>query len=667
MEAKGSTAPPHEASRSSWYHLLDEHGPLRTLFEDMGAVVTELDLDGRITYTTRTIEAVCGYHPAELVGVLGLELIHPEDHEQLEAPLPSEERGPDSSRVYRVRHKRGHWIWLETVWRTAPLASESAQRALVFARDVTPLKEARDALHQTEERYRTVVESTNDLVAEMDANGRIMFASPNIRQALGFSPAEIHGQSALRFVHPDDADRMARAFQDASASQLPTRFEMYRVQHVDGSWRWFQSTAIQYQHRSKEPRFLTVGRDISSVVSQARERMAFESRSAQAKRLESFGVMAGGVAHDFNNLLAPLLMETRLAIADLPEGDPALLRLERVERAVRKASAITNQMLSYAGGGDFEPAPLDLSQLVRRAAPALDSAAGSTASMSYELAQGLPPVLGDSRLLLDTLNQLVSNAMEASEPGGGAVALRTGTARPSNNLAVDFPGVPPSDECVFLEVEDEGAGMDQETREQSFDPFFTTRFTGRGLGLASVLGIVRAHSAAIELDSSPGRGTRIRILLPPAQNEPRQTDTPRAATSRGASGPITILVIEDDLGTREVIEEILSADGYRIIAAEDGARGARALEQHGEDIDLVILDFTLPGEPSPAVFERLRSIQPDVKVLLMSGHSQKRATRPFASESLSGFLPKPFLPEQLLDCIGSLSLATGGPQTRPGE
>jgi len=667
MEAKGPPSPAHESRGDAWFRLLDEHEPLHTLFEDLGAVATEIDRNGRILRATRTAEAVFGYPASELIGVHGLDLVHPHDHSQLPGPRSNGGGGQDVGRVYRIRHKRGHWVWLETIWQSPPEEAKHSKRLLVFTRDVTPLKAARDALKRTEERYRTVVESTNDVVIEMDATGRVVFASPNLRQALGYSPDEVRDESALAFVHPNDATRLARAFEDARASPLPTRFDAYRVQHADGRWLWFQSTGMPYRHRSEQTRFLTVGRDITSVVAQARERMTFESRIAQTKRLESFGVMAGGVAHDFNNLLVPLLMETTLAISDLPADDPTLIRLERVQRAVRKASAITNQMLSYAGSGDFAPTPLDLSQLIRRTAPTLTSAAGRRASVTWELAPELPRILGDSQSLLNALNHLVTNAVEALEPDEGTIVVRTGTTRPPDTLDVEFPGQPPSGDCVFLEVEDNGSGMDPPTREQSFDPFFTTRFTGRGLGLAAVLGVVRAHSAAIELDSSPGRGTRIRILLPTPGEGEAPVDAPRALDKGSDGGKGRVLVIEDDLGTREIIEEILSGDGYPVVTAKDGTGGIRALEEHGDDIALVILDFTLPGEHSPSVFERLRAIHPNVPVLLMSGYNQRRATTPFPGESLSGFLHKPFLPEQLLETTRQLVPESPGPEPPSDE
>lgn len=652
-------APPHVP----WFRLLDEREIFRLLIEEMGVVITELDAEGQITFVTRTTKSIMGYEPAEVIGLRGREWIHPGDVELATRENPNSEEEYSDWTLYRTRHKDGSWVWMETVWESSFEDSDGSKRRVMVTRDVTQLKATRDALRENEERYRTVVESTDDVVTEHDAKGAVVFASPNIHAVLGRSRSEIYGRDLLSLVHPDDVARIAQNFFDAASSRLPTRFAAYRVRRGDGTWAWFQSTGISYRHRNGESRFLNIGRDISGLVSQELERQEFETRIGRAQRIESFGVMAGGIAHDFSNLLTPLLSDTALAIAELSAEEPALPRLKRVRQAAQRASELTNQLLSYAGSGYFDYRSLDLSEITEQARSVLYAAAGEHASLTFELAAELPLVLGDRASLLKTILDLVTNAAEATDSTSGEIVIRTGTACPPEELALDFPSDVLASECVFLEVEDNGSGIDEETRERIFDPFFTTRFTGRGLGLASVLGIVRAHSAGVELESVFGRGTRFRILIPPHEETKALAASHAREAAHTARDRETILVIEDDVGTREVVEDILAGDGFRVLFEEDGESGVRSMGQRGQKVSLVILDFTLPDGPSPVVFERIREIRPGVKVLLMSGHTQRTATAPFAGKNLSGFLHKPFLPEQLLEAVHGLLTEPEDPKT----
>jgi PAS domain S-box-containing protein len=645
---------PEASPRLPWFRRLDGRDHFRTLLADLRAVVTEIDSRGRITFVTAGVEQVSGYAAAELIGTNAWRSIHPDDLERLKTRTAAETGSTRRRITYRTRHKAGHWNWMETVWGTHYDTPSASRRRVVVTRDITHLKNARDALRATEERYRTVIESAEDIVTEHDTTGSVVFTSPNIEAILGYSPDEMTGLSSREFIHPAESERVARHFTHAYSSRLPTRFEAYRVRHAEGHWVWLQSTGISYQDRNNETRFLNISRDITPLVIQAQERKDFEARAEQAKRLESFGIMAGGVAHDFNNLLTPLLADTSFALSALPRDSPLAQRMQRVEHAVQRTSELTHQMLSYAGSGKFEPKRLDLTDVIQRARQALEATAGEKADLAFELADEIPPILSDPNSIIEAISSLVSNAVEATSSGRGRIVIRTGLAQPLADLAVGFPIEPPPRECVFLEVSDNGVGMDDTTRGQIFDPFFTTHFHGRGLGLASLLGIVRAHSAAVELETTPGEGTRLRILIPkyeeakPSRSE-RATGQTRFESDRG-----TILIVEDDAATRELVEEIFHAEGFQTVTAADGAAGVHALEEHERAIDLVLLDFTLPDQPSADVVKQLHERQPGCKVLLISGHSKSRATAPFSPEDLAGFLSKPFLPDDLVSAANAL-------------
>jgi len=247
------------------------------------------------------------------------------------------------------------------------------------------------------------------------------------------------------------------------------------------------------------------------------EGLRLGARTQEARRFEGLAALVSGIAHDFNNLLTPILGEASLVLLDLPEGSPLRLRVERIRAAAQRGAALTAEMVHCAGGGSYDLRRLDLSRLVGGARVQLEGTAAGRVELSLELATGLPQVEGDPGRLARVVRNLVENAAEASD-AGGRVVVRTAASRLDHAaLARSFFGPPlPEGEYARVEVEDWGAGMGVEARARLFDPFFSTKFTGRGLGLAAVLGIVRAHRGAIEVETRPGRGTRVAVLLPAA-------------------------------------------------------------------------------------------------------------------------------------------------------
>ena len=403
---------------------------------------------------------------------------------------------------------------------------------------------------------------------------------------------------------------------------------------------------------------VAVSRDVTGIVNAAEERRKLEERMQQAQKLESLGMMAGGVAHDFNNLLTPILGDASLALMDLPDDSEVRVRLQKIQRAAHRAATLTNQLLDYAGIGSIDTEPLDLSRLVLEMGQLLQSAVSKKAVLAYDLANDLPAIEGDAAQLSQVVMNLITNASEAIEtrrPGESRIAIRSGTVEADRkSLSQLFLGEGlPEGTYVYFEVEDTGCGMDAETRARIFDPFFTTKFTGRGLGLAAVLGIVRKHGGAIEIESEVDRGTRVRVLCPAVgqqvqRMEPQQLDP----SSWRASG--TVLVADDDEGACELMAETLERAGLSVLRAEDGAQAVEIFREHAEAIRLVVLDRTMPGESGAEALEDIRRIRRDVPVLLVSGYSQESSAQRFAGKHVDGFLQKPFLPETLLEKIRDL-------------
>jgi PAS domain S-box-containing protein len=626
----------------------------RALARNSSDLILELDARGTIRYVSENRDEILGEPGNELIGrsIRDNRLIHPDDLATVTKGfgrfVDTDQR--NGARELRLLHEDGSWHWFDARVTTYN-SREGEWRALVIARDITKQRRAQEELRDSEERYRVIAETSGELIAEMDSEARVLFISPVVRQLLGFTPEEITGTTPVIRVHPDDIQRCVDAFLGGIQSGEPIRVAPYRVLGKDGEWRWLESEGIQFRRADGEQRFLSVTRDRTKQIREAQERSALERRVEQTQRLEGLGVMAGGIAHDFNNLLTPILGDAGLALMDLPEDSPARTRIQKIQKAARRAAALTHQMLAYAGKGPLLEEPVDLSGLVREMAQLLETSVSRQATLELDLDDGLPAVKGDTAQLTQLVMNLLTNAAEAVEQGGGRIQIHTGLTDPTpppgaHRIGEELPPAP----AVVVEVEDDGCGMDTETRTRIFDPFFSTKFTGRGLGLAAALGIVRAHGGAIDIETAPGEGTRFRVLFPAAGDLPKPPDDAPSDIGRWRSDAL-VLVVDDDEGVRELTSETLKRAGIRVLCAQDAASGLALFAESGGEIALVVLDRTLPSSSGENTFDELRRLRPDCRIVLMSGYSRERATGSLLDRGLAGFLQKPFLPEQLLETV----------------
>jgi signal transduction histidine kinase/CheY-like chemotaxis protein len=385
--------------------------------------------------------------------------------------------------------------------------------------------------------------------------------------------------------------------------------------------------AAQWQHGEQESRRL-------------------ERQRQEAQRLESLGVLAGGIAHDFNNLLTIILGYTTLAASELPRDSEAAGMLGEVERAARRAAELTHQMLAYAGRGKFAPQPLDLSGLVRDLSHSLQLLAPPPATLTIEAAPGLTVIEADGSQLRQVLLNLVTNAVEALPGSAGAITVRTGVEvvdHPARLAPLAAPDARPGPH-VYLEVADDGCGIPTDVLPRIFDPFFSTKFTGRGLGLAAVLGIVRGHGGLIAVNSTPGRGSRFRLYFPCLEAPP-----PSPAPTWQGSG--TALVVEDEEGVRQLARHILEGAGFQVLLAHDGLEGVEVFRDRGDSIAVVLLDLTMPRLSGPETLAELRRLRPLAPVVLMTGYSEGDWSERFAGQTWAAYVQKPFDAERLLTAV----------------
>ncbi|MEN9938849.1 MAG: hypothetical protein RLZZ387_5428 [Chloroflexota bacterium] len=413
----------------------------------------------------------------------------------------------------------------------------------------------------------------------------------------------------------------------------------------------------------------TTSRDeLIREVRELRARLgSFEADSArllEAQKLESLGVLAGGFAHDFNNLLMAVLGNTDMARAQLGEGHPALVNVQQIGLAARRAADLTSQLLAYAGKGRFIVQEMDLNTLIVEMAYLLKASTLHAASPTYVLAARLPAIEADVAQIRQVVMNLISNAAEAIGERPGAIQVATEARRVDAAFLAQCTlgeGLPPG-EYVTLAITDTGAGMDATTQARIFEPFFTTRFTGRGLGLAAVHGIVRAHRGALHVRTAPSQGTTVTVLLPAlegargaAETHPQARETGGNASAQAQplerhetqEAPHLALLIDDDSSVRDVTRVMLQMLGYTVIEAHDGEEGIELFRGRSPELSCVLLDLVMPGMRGDAVLAELRRIDDRVPVLLMSGYNVAEINKRMEGRGVAGFIQKPFMFDEL--------------------
>lgn len=499
------------------------------------------------------------------------------------------------------------------------------------------------AMRENENYFRPIIDAAPLLLWATGPDGRLVFFNGSWLDFTGRTLDEQLAHDWTEDIHAEDRARCTSIYTTAFARREEFQFEC-RLCRKDGEYRWAIAKGA--------PRFTASGAFagfVGGFIDIHDLGIATDSDGAGTRRLSNIGRLAAGIAHDFNNLLSNILANAELALAEVAPRSRAIEELERIRKVAMRGSEIVRELMVYTGRDPASAKPVDLSKLVEEMLEMLRISVTKHARVTTDLAQDLPSVIAEPPELREVLMNLILNASEALGEKDGEITISTSLLNcDATELLAN--GVNKAGDYLKLEVADTGRGIARSLQSRVFDPFVSTKQSGRGVGLAIVRTIARKYGGNVSMTSTPGRGTRFTVLLPcwkQAENEEPARGIPAAAPSTGK----TVMIVDDEDGLRLAVSQLLRRDGFRVIEAPDGSAAVELLRSHGPTIDTILLDLTLPGLSSAQVVEEAARIRPDVRIFLTSAYSRGNAAAAFTAPQVKGFVRKPYAIRDLVQLL----------------
>ena len=525
------------------------------------------------------------------------------------------------------------WAHMEA---TAAQDTDSVTVCRVIISDISKRKRIEASLLESEKRFSTLSALAPVGIYLCNAKGLCQYVNPCWCKMTGLSMEEALDEGWIKGLHPEDRDSVFSNWQQMVNSEGQWRFE-YRFQTPAGKVTWVYGLATPlHDTQGNIVAYVGINTDITDRKQAEAEKAKLEAQNRQLQKAESLGRMAGAIAHHFNNQLQAVMGNLEMAMEELPRGSATSESLTEALQAAHNAAEVSGQMLSYLGQTpSCRHEPLDLSEICRQSLALLQAAAPKGMIIAPDFPSSGPVIRANAGQLQQVLTNLVTNALEAADENRRGIGITVKTVSQtdipaSKRFPIDWQPLEKGYAC--LEVSDAGCGIACKDIEKIFDPFYSTKFTGRGMGLSVVLGIVKAHNGGITVESEPSRGSVFRVYFPVSTDEvPLQPDKEIQTHATQEDG--TVLLIEDEEQVRKMAKKMLTHLGYAVLEAKDGVEAVEIFQQHQDEIRCVLSDLTMPHMDGWDTLAALRKLSPNIPVILSSGYDEARVMAEVTSRS----------------------------------
>ena len=625
----------------------------RTIFEVSPLAMVNIDGEGRFLRCNQAAVKLFGYSQDELLAMTFNDITHPEDRSTASSIFSDILSGKKDSARFEKRYvcKDGRVVLAHLTIAAVRGSQGKFSHAVTIVEDITERRAAEDALKRSEEEYRGLVEGVRDAIFKLSLDGSIQSLNPAFEAITGWRRGEWIGRNISELIHPSDVDETLAAFGKMISVTTPVILEI-RIACKSSGYVIMEFNSAPQIRDGETVGVLCIARDVTG-------QKMLEEQLRQSQKLEGLGTLAGGIAHDFNNILAIINGYTSFLRRTFQNDEQGTKSLDAITSAVGRATGLVRQLLTFARKQERVPGYVDLNEIVMEMYTLVSETFPKQVKIEIALHKGRAIVYGDRSEIHQLLLNLCVNARDAmmerpaGNIAGGVLKISTALVKESALLA-RHPTAGGHD-YIELSVSDTGVGMDEETKSRIFEPFFTTKPEGKGtgLGLATVYGIVQSHGGFIDVSSVPGNGTTFSVHFAAERGTDESADNLTGSEGSAVGGSETILVVEDEPGLRDYVQDLLMSEGYKVLTAQDGER-AISIFINQSNINLILSDIGLPKIGGIDLLETVKVINPDTRIILASGFVEENERRRMEEKGVKAFIQKPYQREELLKKIRSV-------------
>jgi len=596
--------------------------------------------DEQVKFFNPKVLEITGYDEHEIRKLAVFELVHPEDLEAVANRYKRTMSGENmvDPYVYRIYRKGDELRWVKGTGVSITWDGKPAD--LTFLIDVTEQKLAQEALIRSEENLRNFFETSRDVLYISSIDGKIVEINNRAEDLSGYSRSELFEMSVID-LYKNPADRK-RVMDMVINNGYVTDYEIEMLKKDGSIVHCLFTSTVRKDNEGTITGFQGSIQDVT-------EKKRIEQQLIHAQKMEALGNLAGGIAHNFNNILVGIMGYAEFLMHKKQEGDPDYKAVKTIFESTTRAADMTRQLLSVARAGEHVARRIQPESIVKNTLQLIKNLFDKNITINTHIQENIKPIIGDQGQLEQCLLNLCINARDAMT-AGGELLIEVENRHIDEEDARSHLEAQTGD-YVILSVSDTGIGMSPEVRKRIFEPFFTTKLDtgGTGMGLATLYGIIKNHNGFINVYSEENVGTTFKLYLPVSMKKVEKPQPEEAPET--TEGTETILLIDDEHHVLDMWGDLLGESGYTVMIADDGAQGVEMYREHQDEIDLVILDYIMPGMGGPDVIERLMEIDPDVKILIASGYSENGHVKGILNNDIVGFIQKPATMKEILSKV----------------